>query len=274
MKTKRPRAAPESRRRGGAGDRGREWHRVKANLPTVPIYEITLHPRDNDMLLATHGRSLWILDDLTPFQNYSQAVSSPAHLFAVPAAVQRNPASDRMRDFEGNRRFLGESPEPGAVLTYRLGADAKEVAIEVRDHAGSVVREIRGDEMKEKNASGMHQVAWDLRRAPLAKVKGQDGEGQFGPGDRGPFVLPGSYRAHLIVDGSEASSASLEVKGDPDIAISDSDRARYLETAGRSTISTERRSRPRTRSRISTSSSRRRRRRSRNGSSRKRLPRR
>jgi photosystem II stability/assembly factor-like uncharacterized protein len=214
-------------------DRGREWHRVKANLPTVPIYEITLHPRDNDMLLATHGRSLWILDDLTPFQNYSQAGSSPAHLFSVPTAIQRNPAGDRMRDFEGNRRFLGDNPEPGTIVTYRLAADAKDVAIEVRDGAGSVVRELRGDEMKDKNASGMHQVAWDLRRAPLPKVKGQDGEGRFGPGDRGPFVLPGSYRTHLIVDGKEASSASLDVKGDPDIAISDADRALYLETAGK-----------------------------------------
>jgi hypothetical protein len=206
---------------------------VKANLPTVPIYEITLHPRDNDMLLATHGRSLWILDDLAPFQTYSQAVSSPAHLFAVPAAVQRNAASDRMRDFEGDRRFFGENAESGAVLTYRLGSDAKEVAIEVRDLRGSLVREMRGDEMKDKNASGMHQVAWDLRRAPLPKVKGQDNESRFGPGDRGPFVLPGSYRAHLLVDGSEASSAALEVRGDPDIAISDADRALYLETAGR-----------------------------------------
>jgi hypothetical protein len=96
-----------------------------------------------------------------------------------------------------------------------------------------VVRELSGDETKDKNTSGMHQVAWDLRRAPLPKVKGQETEGRFGPGDRGPFVLPGSYRAHLIVDGNEASSASLEVKGDPDVAIGDADRALYLETAGK-----------------------------------------
>ncbi len=214
-------------------DRGREWHRVNANLPTVPIYEITLHPRDNDMLLATHGRSLWILDDLAPFQKYAEALSATSHLFAAPAAVQRNAAGDRMRDFGGDRQFLGRNPESGAVLTYRLAADAKEVAIQVRDQGGAVVREVKGDEMKEKNVAGMHQVAWDLRRAPLPKVKGQDGEGRFGPGDRGPFVLPGSYRAHLVVDGSDAGSVALEVRGDPDIDISDADRARYLETAGK-----------------------------------------
>jgi hypothetical protein len=214
-------------------DRGREWHRVKANLPTVPIYEITLHPRDNDMLLATHGRSLWILDDLAPFQEYSKALSTSTHLFPVPPGVQRNPAGDRMRDFEGDRRFFGENAESGAVLTYRLGADAKEVAIHVKDGSGNLVREIQGDAVKDKTTSGMNQVAWDLRRAPLPQVKGQDAAGRFGPGDRGPFVLPGSYRAHLMVDGGEASSASVEVRGDPDIAISDADRARYLETAGK-----------------------------------------
>ena len=138
-----------------------------------------------------------------------------------------------MRDFEGDRQFFGESADSGAVLTYRLAADVKEISIEVRDGAGSVVRELRGDDLKDKNTAGMHQVAWDLRRAPLPKVKGQDGEGQFGPGDRGPFVLPGSYRARLIVDGTEAASAALEVRGDPEITISDADRALYLETAGK-----------------------------------------
>jgi hypothetical protein len=64
-------------------------------------------------------------------------------------------------------------------------------------------------------------------------VKGQDEAGFFGPGDRGPFVLPGSYRARLLVDGTEQSSADLDVRGDPEIAISDADRARYLETAGK-----------------------------------------
>jgi photosystem II stability/assembly factor-like uncharacterized protein len=212
-------------------DRGREWHRVRANLPTVPIYEITLHPRDNDMLLATHGRSIWILDDLAPFQDYAKASSSTAHLFPVPPGVQRNPAGDRMRDFEGDRHFFGENAESGAVMTYRLGSDAKEIAIQVKDGSGKVVRELRGDETKDKNTAGMHQVSWDLRIAPLPEVKGQEGGGRFGPGNRGPFVLPGKYRAHLMVDGNEAASADLDVQGDPDIAISDADRARYLETA-------------------------------------------
>ncbi|HEX9754690.1 MAG TPA: hypothetical protein VGA42_03250, partial [Gemmatimonadales bacterium] len=69
-------------------DRGRQWHRVKANLPTVPIYEITLHPRENDMILATHGRAIWILDDLTPFQQYAEGRAAGAFLFDIAPATQ------------------------------------------------------------------------------------------------------------------------------------------------------------------------------------------
>ena len=82
---------------------------------------------------------------------------------------------------------------------------ADTVAIQVRDGSGTLVRELKGDDLKEKKKAGMHQVAWDLRREPLPKVKGQENEGRFGPGDRGPFVLPGTYQARLLVDGSRRS---------------------------------------------------------------------
>jgi photosystem II stability/assembly factor-like uncharacterized protein len=214
-------------------DRGREWHRVKANLPTVPIYEISIHPRENDLILATHGRSLWILDDLTPIQDYSKATASAAHLFAPPAAVQKNAAGDRSREFEGDQIFLGENPARGVVLTYRLAADAKEVAIELTDAGGSVVRKLEGDDMKEKNKAGLHPVAWDFRLPPLPEVKGQEGQNRFGPGTNGPFVSPGVYRARLLVDGKEAASTEIRVSGDPDVMITESDRARYDEAARR-----------------------------------------
>lgn len=213
-------------------DRGREWHRVKANLPTVPIYEITLHPRDNSMLLATHGRSIWILDHLAPFQDYTKAASNEGWLFATTEGVQRNAAGDRMRDFEGNRLFLGTNPEPGSLLTYRLASEAKEAAIEIRDAAGVVVREMKGDDLKGKNKAGLHQVAWDLRWPPLPEVKGQN-QNQFGPRTSAPFVTPGDYQVRLVADGKEVATASLRVTQDPDVQISAEDRRVYDETARR-----------------------------------------
>ena len=147
-------------------DRGREWHRVNANLPTVPIYEIALHPRENDMILATHGRSIWILDDLTPFQDYAKAAETDAHVFATAPATQHTPAGNRIPEFGGDRRFFGKNPEAG-MLTYRLRSDVEEATIEIRDSNRTVVTEIEA-----MTSAGIHQVGWDLRFAPLPEVKG------------------------------------------------------------------------------------------------------
>jgi photosystem II stability/assembly factor-like uncharacterized protein len=220
-------------------DRGKQWTRVKANLPTVPIYEIALHPRDNDMILATHGRGIWILDDLTPLQQHAKSEGSAAFAFDPAPAVAFNAANDQMKGFEGDRRFLGPNPVPGATLTYRLRADAKEVKWTIRDGAGSVVREISGEAMAAANRAGLNSVAWDLRVQPLPPLRtaqpgqggGGGGGGFGGGGNNGPFVLPGTYRATLTVDGREANVVDVIVNGDRDIQISESDRKIWHETA-------------------------------------------
>jgi len=213
-------------------DRGRRWTRLKAGLPTVPIYEITLHPRENDMILATHGRGIWILDDLTPFQQYAKAAGSDTFFFETPAAIQRNAAGDRMKEFEGDRQFLGRNPEPGALFAYCLREKAKEVKLSVHDSAGNLVREIEGDAVKDKASAGVNVVHWDLRLPPLPAVKGQpSGPAFFGPGLNGPFVLPGTYQAKLSVAGKEVASTQVSVLGDPEISMSDSDRRAWFETA-------------------------------------------
>ncbi len=215
-------------------DQGRHWMRVGANLPTVPIYEITLHPRDNAMLLATHGRGIWILDDLTPLQQFAQAQASQAYLFPPPPAVQRRPAADRSRGFEGDRKFLGENPRPGA-MAYYLKSDAKEVKLTIRDSAGQVVRELAGADTKDQTKAGIHVVYWDLRVSPLPGP--QEAEGFFGAGTQGPWVLPGRYRVSLSVDGkAEAADGqvlerTLVVEGDPDIPISEADRRAWFDAS-------------------------------------------
>lgn len=211
-------------------DRGRHWARVRANLPTVPVYEITLHPKENAMLLATHGRGIWILDDLTPFQRYAEAATADAYLFPPEPAVERRPSGDRSREFEGDRKFLGENPRPGALAFY-LKAQAKDVKLTIRDAAGQVVRELGGADLKDQNKAGINVAYWDLRVAPLPGQ--QEGEGFFGGGTQGPFVLPGDYRATLAVDGKDAAGAvrTITVQGDPDIQISDADRRAWFDAS-------------------------------------------
>jgi photosystem II stability/assembly factor-like uncharacterized protein len=214
-------------------NRGGQWTRLKANLPTMPIYEIKMHPRDNDLILSTHARGVWILDDPGIIQQWAKAESADAFAFEPEPAVAFNPANDQMKGFEGDRLFLGMNPAPGTTLAYRLRADAKEVKWTIRDGGGAVVREIAGDAMQGRNKAGLNIVKWDLRVQPLTPLPGAPtGGGGFGGAtNNGPFVLPGTYRATLSVDGRDAQTVNVTVRGDPEIPISDVDRKIWFDTA-------------------------------------------
>jgi len=220
-------------------DRGRSWQRVKANLPTVPVYEITLHTRDDAMLLATHGRGVWILDDLTPIQQYAKARTTDAFVFEPPPAFERNPSNERMREFEGDRRFLGTNPPSGVAITYWLKSAVKDVKLIVRDASGSQVREIAGDATKGKGEAGLNTVVWDLRVQPLPPLRNQPpsggpggGGGGFGGGGvNGPLVLPGPYKVSVVTGSREVEARTVNVSPDPEIKIADADRKTHFETA-------------------------------------------
>jgi hypothetical protein len=160
--------------------------------------------------------------------------------FEPDPAVAFNQANDQMKGFEGDRLFLGQNPAPGATLAYRLKADAKDVKWTIRDAGGRVVRELSGDAVKGQSVAGLNIVKWDLRIQPLRPVPpppgangqtGGGGGGFGGGGNNGPFVLPGTYRATLTVDGRDTAPVAVTVKGDPDIAISEADRRTWFETA-------------------------------------------
>ena len=219
-------------------DRGKQWTRVRGNLPTVPIYEIAIHPRDNDLILATHGRGLWILDDLTPIQQWSRSETAAAFAFDPAPAVAFNQANDQMKSFEGDRIFLGPNPQPGAALFYRLKGDAKELKWTIRDSANAVVREIAGEAIDDRNRAGLNFVQWDLRHQPLRPLRNQPpgqqgggGGGFGGGGNNGPFVLPGTYRATLTVDARDVNAVDVVVTGDRDIQITATDRKTWHDTA-------------------------------------------
>lgn len=217
---------------------GTNWARVRANLPTVPVYEITLHPRDNDMILATHGRSIWILDDLQPFQAHAKAASAESvHFFDTAVGVTRNASSERMREFEGDQKFLGENPAAGVVLAYHLKAETKDATLKVTDAAGKVVREFSGDAMKDARAAGYNRLVWDLRVSPLAPVRGGGGGGGGGGfgggGNNGPVVRPGNYTATLMAGGKALGTTSVSVIADPEVTITDADASMRFDALDR-----------------------------------------
>ncbi|OLC48863.1 MAG: hypothetical protein AUH43_08585 [Acidobacteria bacterium 13_1_40CM_65_14] len=167
-------------------DRGRRWTRIKANLPTVRIDEITIHPRDNAMVLATHGRAIWILDHLEPIQEYAaaQATTTPeivAKLFSPPPyAMFRRPARDRNYEFWGDQTFYGENPPQAAMLSWLNKKQVGDVKLKITDAAGREVREISGPVLANSNKPGIQTACWDLRVQPAPAPPPAAGRGQTG----------------------------------------------------------------------------------------------
>ena len=218
-------------------DRGKAWTKVRANLPTVPIYEITQHSRDNAMILATHGRAIWILDDMTPFQGWTKGQSANGSVFASPAATLRLLTSDQERSFQGDMLFLGENPPMAATIAYQTKVKPDSVRIDITDAAGVFVRTVKADTARSKRpAIGLNIARWDLRIEPLPEPKGGmpagRGDNPFGGGGRdGPHVLPGKYVASVFVNGAKIGSTDVVVRADPESQISVTDRKANFELA-------------------------------------------
>jgi hypothetical protein len=173
-------------------DRGRSWNRLKANLPTVRIDEIALHPRDNAMILGTHGRVIWILDSLAPIQEYAQVTSatSDARLFSTsPTVMYRRPSRDRNYEFWGDQTFFGENPPRAAVISWHLKRDVGDIKLRVVDAAGREVREISSQVLANVNKAGIQSACWDLRVQPgptaAFAAAGAGGRGGEQAGGRG-----------------------------------------------------------------------------------------
>ena len=173
-------------------DRGRNWQRLAANLPTVRIDEITLHTRDNAMLLATHGRGIWVLDNMAPIQEYAAAQAADAKLFTpAPTAMYRRPARDHNYEFWGNQTFYGENPPQAAVIAWHLKKDVGEVKLKIADAAtGKEIREISGQALANSNKAGYQAACWDLRVQPLPTPAGGAGQ-RGGAGGRGEGAAAG-----------------------------------------------------------------------------------
>ena len=198
-------------------NRGEEWHQIKGAVPTVPVDDIAIHSRDNDLILGTHGRSIWVLDDMTPLEKLSEGVlASDLHLFDVRDAV-----GYRINNHKGNtghKMFIAPNPPEGALIHYFLndevdGEDAVEVTIQ--NGAGEVIRTFDGP-----GSVGLNRVNWDLRHEPPVPLTGQGG---FGGPPPGPRALPGTYGVQVTVGGRQATT-SVKVSDDPRINVSAADR--------------------------------------------------
>ena len=139
-------------------DGGASWARIMRDMPTVAVHDLAIHPRDADLVAGTHGRSIWILDDITPLQQLTDEVlASDAHLFELRTATKwRRINLGRKQSFF---LFRGENPPRGAAINFYLKAKPEgEVEIEVQDLLGEH-RQVLGTEA----GAGIHRIHWNLR---------------------------------------------------------------------------------------------------------------
>jgi photosystem II stability/assembly factor-like uncharacterized protein len=194
-------------------NRGASWLPMKNNLPTVPVDDIALHPRENDLILGTHGRSIWVMDDITALEQMNETVAAAdAHLFDIrPATMWR---LNNHKGSTGHKTFIAQNPMYGAIINYYLREKAKDkVKVTIHDRSGATIRE-----MIATNEPGIQRIAWDLRhQSPLYGQPQNPGGGSL-LALRGPRVLPGEYTVKLSVDGREMTK-TVSVEEDPRIRI-------------------------------------------------------
>jgi photosystem II stability/assembly factor-like uncharacterized protein len=197
-------------------DGGAHWQDFRLNLPAVSVRDIRIQPQFNDLVIATHGRDAWILDDLGSIQQLGNAHG--ATLFAPRPAYEYHYHSNDLGIYT---RFAGENPPKGAILDYYQVAPQKDApTLTVLDAGGRVIRTVKGThKVKGKsepylpNKAGINRYVWDFTEDPPAKWYGAAKEDYQGP-KTGPVVVPGTYTVRLAL-GGQMLDQSVVVKPDP-----------------------------------------------------------
>jgi hypothetical protein len=206
-------------------DDGAQWQPLQLNLPVSPIRDLVIH--GGDLVVATHGRSFWILDDITPLRQLTPSDEKAAAILFKPGPAVRLHYPEEVN----KRRPVGENPPKGALIAYYFAAKPKEeVTIDILDAQGRLVRHLSSKEKKtyeqppewpdqEKPQltipaeAGMNRYGWDLRYEAPVKIPGAFYEG-LGP--RGPLAVPGTYQVKLTA-GAFTQTVPLELRMDPQL---------------------------------------------------------
>lgn len=219
---------------------GADWKPLRFNLPTVAVCDLAV--KDNSLVVGTIGRSLWILDDLTPIREMTDKVTGQdVFLF---------PTSDVYRwqyHYSNPDKYAGDNPADGAVIFYHLKQKAKELKLEILDEKGTVIRTLssvpepkeadeaeysEGDEDEPKDVlstePGLQSVEWDLTHTGAKLIKGAKVDA--GTPKVGPTAVPGTYTLRLLVDG-KALTTPLVIKPDPRVQLTPAQLVEQLQFA-------------------------------------------
>jgi hypothetical protein len=188
-----------------SNDRGQSWAELRGQMPLMAYNDLFIHPREDDLVLGSHSRGIWILDHIAALRELTPAVAQrPVHVFSTRPAEQI-----RYRDalgHVGDVFYTGENPPAGGIIDVYLKT-AGDAMVTVHDRGGAEVARI---ELKDGKA-GVSRVVWDLRYA-----------------DGGPFVHVGTYEVRVAAAGQSATG-SIEVREDPRITVAADVRRAWVE---------------------------------------------
>ncbi|MDQ6823164.1 MAG: hypothetical protein M3Z07_01495 [Candidatus Eremiobacteraeota bacterium] len=199
-------------------DGGSTWQDFKNNLPTVSVRDIRFQPEFNDMVIATHGRSLYVMDDMRPIQALTTPMARGDFMLAPRTAYEYTLHGDD----EGNYNdYAGANPPSGAVIFFYQTAPGKtSPVVQILDSSGHVIRTIQGthkvagkDVPYVTNKVGINQYVWDFQIDGPVKWKGAFKEAYQGPNE-GPSVPPGQYAVRMTL-GGKTTTQKFKVMPDP-----------------------------------------------------------
>jgi photosystem II stability/assembly factor-like uncharacterized protein len=215
---------------------GANWRALQLNLPTTPVHDLTI--KGDDLVVATHGRAFWILDDLSPLRQYSDDIGKKDAFLYAPATAYRIQAGASGEGHPSKR--TGQNPPGGAVIYYFLKDAPKagtEAKVEILDPSGKVIRKYSSAEFNTleepldpddkkpekqlKPEAGLNRFVWDLRYEEAHRVSGYY-LWEYGGGARGPVAIPGRYQVRLTV-GEQSQTATFDLKLDPRVHVSQAD---------------------------------------------------
>ncbi len=208
-------------------DQGETWNRWTSGYPTVSTYDMVIHPKEHDLVIATFGRAVWILDDIRPLRALASSgrklLSEPLTLFDAPDAYMVSTKNLPGYYFYGDAMYRGENREQGAMITFHNSSDTGRVSVRLTDEAGNVVRTMQVNAKK-----GFNRFMWRFDRDPLPQLEYPSGQTQQQDSriryyrGLGGSVIPGNYTVTLS-SGSASSTAKVKVNHDPRMDAPDTD---------------------------------------------------
>jgi photosystem II stability/assembly factor-like uncharacterized protein len=195
-------------------DKGNMWHKINNNLPPVSVRDLRIHPRERDLIVGTHGRGVWILDDADILSNYATASKAAVSLGDIRPVTMWN--YYQQVENLGTRTYVAENPDLGAYINFYQEKEGM-AEVNIYDENGLLVRELEDSTA----IKGINRIVWDLRSSEGVKLDNPSGGG-WRSGSYRPLVTPGNYKVELTAGGKTVSKM-VEIKKDPRLDMKDED---------------------------------------------------